>query len=61
MFVRINFANNIKRHICHVKNSQLGHALSVSEKERVISQYCRGFIFTKLGIPKVSACEVSQK
>ena len=62
IFVRIIFANNMKRHICHVKNySQLVHALYISEKDRVISPYSTDFILTKLGIPKVAVCEVSQK
>ena len=31
------FANSVKRHICHVKNSVLGHDLptSVNDRERV--------------------------
>ena len=31
------FANSVKRHIIHVKNSQLGHDLSTSVNDRVIS------------------------
>ena len=45
------FSNSIKRPICDVKNSWLGHELPISIKERVISQW---FCFTKLCICAVS-------
>ena len=35
------FANSIKRHICDVKNSRLGHDLLISVKDRVISPFRR--------------------
>ena len=41
-------ANSIKRHICDVKNSQLGHDLPSSVNDRMISLFSQGFIFTKL-------------
>ena len=50
------FANNVKRHICDVKYSQLGHNLTISINDRVISPLHGGFVFTKLRI-----CEVSRK
>ena len=33
------FINSIKIHICHFKNSRLGHDLSTSVNNRVISQW----------------------
>ena len=50
------FANNVKRHICDVKNSPLGHDLPRSVHDRVILPFGEGFIFTEICI-----CEVSQK
>ena len=50
------FANNVKRHICEVKNSRLGHNLTISVNDRVISPLHEGFIFKKLRM-----CEVSRK
>ena len=44
------FANSVKRHICDVKNSQLGLDLSSSVNDRVISPFREGFNFTKLRI-----------
>ena len=44
------FANNIKRHIWDVKNLHLGHDLSLSVNDRMISPFRKGFIFTKLCI-----------
>ena len=37
--------NSVKRHICDVKNSQLGHDLPISVNDRVISPFANGFIF----------------
>ena len=43
------FMNNVKRHVCcNVKNLQLEHDLSTSVIGRVISPFCKGFIFAKL-------------
>ena len=42
------FANSVKRHICDVKNSRLGHYLPISINVRVISSFREGYIFTKL-------------
>ena len=36
------FANYVKRHICAVKNSQLGHDLPLSGNDRVISPFRKG-------------------
>ena len=45
-FATILLSNNsIKRHICHVKKSRLGHNLPVLVKDRVILQFREGFIF----------------
>ena len=41
------FANSVKRHICDVKNSRLGHDLLTSVDDIVISPFRKGFIFTK--------------
>ena len=40
------FANSVKRHICDIKNSQLGYDIPISVKDRVISPFCEGFIFS---------------
>ena len=40
------FINSVKRHICHVKCSQLGHDLPKSENDRVILTFLEGFILT---------------
>ena len=48
------FANSVKRHICDVKKSQLGHDLPTSVNDRAISLIREGFIFTKLCIGEVS-------
>ena len=50
------FANSLKRHICDVKNLQLGHDLPISVKDILISPFREDFIFTKLRL-----CEVSRK
>ena len=42
------FANRVKRHICDVKYSRLGHDIPISLNDRVISPFRKGFIFTKL-------------
>ena len=39
------FENSVKRHICHVKNSRLGHDLPTSVDYRVISPFREGYIF----------------
>ena len=49
------FAKSIKRHICDVKNSRLGHDLPTSVKDIVISPFRDDSIFTKLRI-----CEVRE-
>ena len=55
---RVNFifADSVKRHICEVKISPLGHDLPRSVNDSVISPFREDFIFTKLRI-----CEVSRK
>ena len=47
------FLKSVKRHICDIKNSLLGHELPISVVDWVISPFCEGFIFIKLPI-----CEV---
>ena len=42
------FANSIKRHICDVRNSRLGHDIRISVNNRVILPFREGFNFTKL-------------
>ena len=42
------FVNNIKRHLCNVKNLLLGHDLPISVNDRVILPFREDFIFTKL-------------
>ena len=44
------FANSVKRHICDGKISRPGHDLPISVNNRVISPYCKSFIFRKLRI-----------
>ena len=44
--------NSFKRHICDVKNSQVGHDLAISTNDREISSFGNDFIFTKLCIRK---------
>ena len=46
------FANSVKRHICDGKISRPGHDLHVpiSVNDRLISPYCKSFIFRKLRI-----------
>ena len=48
------FANSIKRHICDINISRLGHDLIISVNDRVNSLFCEGLIFTKLSISGVS-------
>ena len=50
------FPNSIKRHICNVKNSQLGDDIPISVNNRVIVPFSEGFNFWKLRI-----CEVLRK
>ena len=42
------FVNSVKRHICDVKNVQLGHDLLISVSDRVISSFQEDFILTKI-------------
>ena len=44
------FANSVKRHICGVKNSRLGHELPLLVNGRVSSQFREGVVFNKLRI-----------
>ena len=44
------FANSIKMKICDVNSSRLGHDLSISVNDRVISPIREGIILTKLRI-----------
>ena len=46
------FANSVKRHICGVKKSLLGHDLPISVNDRVISPFREDFTFTKLAYAK---------
>ena len=46
------FTNSVKRHICHFKISQLGHDLPTFVKDRVISPFHAGLIFTFEKNPK---------
>ena len=39
------FANGVKRHICHVKNSRLGQDLPASGNDRVIPPFLEDFFF----------------
>ena len=48
--------NSVKRHICDVKNLQLGHDLNISVNDILISPFLKDFIFTKLRL-----CEVLGK
>ena len=45
---KIIFPNSVKRHICDVKNSRLGHDLAISINNRVISAFGEDFIFSNL-------------
>ena len=59
IFGRILFSLTVlklKRHICSVKNSLLGHDLPISVNDRVISPFHEDSIFTEINI-----CEVSRK
>ena len=47
--------NNIKRHICDVKNTQLVHALPTSVNSKVFFLFREGFISTKLRDNKILA------
>ena len=47
------FVNCVKRHICEVKNSRLGHDLPISVNDKVIQPFREDFIFTKLRIREV--------
>ena len=40
------FANSVKKHICNIKNSRLGHDLPTLVNDRMISPSCEGFIFS---------------
>ena len=47
------FAKSIKRHICHVKKSRLGHDLPTSVNDRVINfTILRGFYFHETSHPR---------
>ena len=50
------FANSRKRHICNVKNLQLGHDLHISVNNKVILPFREGFIFMKLRILFLFKC-----
>ena len=59
IFARILFSLTVlklKRHICSVKNSLLGHDSPISVNDRVITPFHEDFIFTEINI-----CEVSRK
>ena len=44
------FANHVKRHVCVVTNSQLGHDLPTSLNGSMISSFREGFIVAKLRV-----------
>ena len=46
----ILFSRSALRHICRIKNLQLGHGLHMSVNDRVILPFCEGFIFAKLSM-----------
>ena len=46
--VHFIFSNSVKRHICHVKNSRVGHDLPKSINDKFISPFHKGFIFMKV-------------
>ena len=48
------FVNSIKRQISDVKNLRLRQDVPISINNRVILPFCKGFIFMKLCICKVS-------
>ena len=50
------FADSIKRHVCDIKYSPLGHDLPISVKDRIFSPFREDFVFRKLRI-----CEVLRK
>ena len=50
------FANSFKIHICELKKSEVRHDFPISVKDKVISPFREGFVFTKLRI-----CEVLRK
>ena len=54
IYTRIFFVNNIKIHICHIKNLRLVHDLPTSVNGVVTSPFRESFISEKLCI-----CEVS--
>ena len=62
----VNFRENfiftiwLKRHICNFENSQLSHDLPILVKDRVISPFCKDFIFVRVlfEIGKLRICEV---
>ena len=49
------FVNSIKRPICDVRKSRLGHDICISVNDRVILPFHEGFHFTKLRINKTLA------
>ena len=47
--------NSVKRHSCELKNSQVGHDLPISVKDKVILPFREGFVFTKFREKKIFA------
>ena len=46
------FANSIKRHVCAVRNSRLGHDIPISVNNRVICHFARVLISRNFAIVK---------
>ena len=55
------FANSIKRHICDLRNSRLGHDIPISVNDRVILPFREGFNFTKPHMPSFVKIKPSRK
>ena len=52
IFAIFLFANSIKRHLCDVRNSRLGHDIRISVNGRAILPIREGFNFRKLAYAK---------
>ena len=48
------FVNSIKRHICDIKNSRLGHDLPISVNDRMISPFWEGYICENKTLVEIS-------
>ena len=63
IFFRENciFANSIKSHICHVRNSRLGQELPTSVNDRVISPFREGLFSRNFASAKVREIKILAK